>query len=118
MYPKIQQFIWRAISKTNLTIEKIPKSMYRSEYNLPKVLFSAEETINHILFECVHSHAVWKVNDIQQFTPFLSFILRSEIGLSGLCGICENLEINFDLNKRVYISRKALAVQYKLCENE
>lgn len=38
--------------------------MYRSEYNFLKVLFSVEEIINYIFFECVYLYVVWKVNDI------------------------------------------------------
>lgn len=85
MYPKIQNLIWRAISGALPVATRLQTRGIQLD-SICQRCCVAEESINHIFFECPYARAVWMASDIRElFAPsnVLEINLQTCLDLAG-----------------------------------
>ncbi|CAA7038924.1 unnamed protein product [Microthlaspi erraticum] len=64
--PKIQHFLWKAVAGAIPTAERLCSRTVSIDPICPRCCLQ-EETINHVLFDCVHANSVWRCSGFTQF---------------------------------------------------
>ncbi|XP_024004507.1 uncharacterized protein LOC112081888 [Eutrema salsugineum] len=121
LLPKIQHFLWRALSGALPTAESLIKRGIQADPICQRCCLY-DETINHVLFECSQAKSIWRCAN---YTLFDNAVPNLEENIKLLLENQENVSLpnqrnvrpNVDAQKGIQSATEFLAAQEGIAQN-